>query len=115
MALHAFHYRLQSCLDYYATHHHLPKRSVQGLEIEDQIKFTHVLEESIKGLDKDLYEVKECQRGLGRRADKDEVKGGVVTIGYERWSIIVCGARANLSIGRRRRGGKERRKSRDGT
>lgn len=53
---------------------------MQRLEVEDQIEFTDILEQTVKCFDKDLNEIKEGKRRLGRGADDDEVEGCIVSV-----------------------------------
>lgn len=64
---------------------------MQGLEAEDQIQFAHVLEQAVQGLDEDLDEVEEGERGFGGGADQDEVEGRVVAVGYLGGGVAATG------------------------
>jgi hypothetical protein len=87
-------YLIELCFYNYTADYHLAKRRMQGLEIEDQVKFAHVFKEAVEGLHKDLDEVEKGKRRFGRGTDHDEVESGVVTVGYERWCIVVRGGRS---------------------
>ena len=60
---------------------------MQCLEIENQIQLAYILKEAVESLDKNLDEVEQGERGLGRGADEDEVEGSVVAIRHQRRSI----------------------------
>lgn len=81
LRLDALHHPLQPRLDDHAAHNHLVERGVQRLKVEDQIQLAHVLEQAVEGLDEDLDQVEQGERGLGGRADDDEVEGRVVAVG----------------------------------
>jgi hypothetical protein len=75
---------------------------MQRLVVEYQIQFAHVLEQPVQRLDVHLDQVDQRQRGLGRRRDDDEVKGGIVAVGDERGDVVLV-----LRGGGARRGGGE--------
>ena len=64
---------------------------MQGFEVEDQVEFAYIFEEAIERLDKDLDEVEEGERRFGGCADDDEVESCVVSVGNERWRVVVRG------------------------
>lgn len=55
---------------------------MQRLEIEYEIQFTHVLEQSVERFDEDLDEVEEGEGRFGGGGDEDEVEGCVVPVCY---------------------------------
>lgn len=72
---------LQCSLYDYSTNDHLAQNGMQGFEAKDQIELADILEQSIEGLNKDLDEVQQGKRRLGRGGDQNEVECSVVSVG----------------------------------
>lgn len=66
---------------------------MQRFKVEDQVQLAHVLEEVVQALDKDVDEIKQGQRTLGRSGDDDEVERCVVAVGDERGRVVGLGLR----------------------
>lgn len=66
-----------------AAYDHLRQRSVQRLEVEDEVQLAYILKQLIQSLDVDLYQIDQGERGLGRGGDDDEVEGRVVAVCHE--------------------------------
>ncbi|POR38902.1 Frataxin-like protein, mitochondrial [Tolypocladium paradoxum] len=98
---------VQARLDHHSSYNHLRQRSVQRLEVEDEVQLAHVLEKLVQGLDVDLYQVDEGERRLGRRRYYDEVEGRIVAVGDERGHVV-------LLLGRRVRGARRGEQRRQG-
>jgi hypothetical protein len=80
---------IRARLNHHATDNHLAQRRVQRLEVEDEVKLAHVLEQAVQRLDVNLDDVDEGQRRLGRRRDDDEVQRRVVPVRHERRDVVV--------------------------
>ena len=62
LTLHSLDHPIKLRLDHDAAHDHLAQRGMQRLEVEDEVKLAHVLEEPVESLHKDLDEVEERER-----------------------------------------------------
>ena len=82
---------------------------MQGLKVEDEVQLAHVLKQFVQGLDVDLYQVDQGERGLGRGGDDDEEQGRVVTVGDEGGDVVVRLGRGVGGAG----GGEERRQRKE--
>lgn len=107
---HALDDLVETSLNNDTADNHLAQHRMLRLEIEDEIQLAHVFEQAVQRLDKDLDQVKQCQRRLGRRADRDEVQRCIVPVRDERGVVRVLGCGQRVGVGRRG-GGEEGREA----
>ena len=88
---HALDDSLQRRLDDDPSNDDLGEGRVQRLEVEDEVELAHVLEHAVEGLDKDLDQVQQGERGLGGGGDDDEAEGRIVAVGDEGGGVVVAG------------------------
>jgi hypothetical protein len=101
---------LEPRLDDDAADYNLGQRGVQGLEVEDEVELAHVFEHAVEGLDEDLDQVQQGERGLGRGRDDDEVQRRVVPVRHQRGRVVVArgGGGGGVAREKRRETGGER-------
>jgi hypothetical protein len=69
---------------------------MQRFEVEDEVQLAYVFEETVEGLDEDLYQIEESEWRFGRGGDDDEVQCCIVAVGDKGRGVVV-------GRGRRRR------------